>query len=213
MLVQIDRPKTNLSNLSDEEIVRRIRAGQISKAQGIEELITRRTPTLWRHLARRYALDEQMLGDIVAETVVIIWENFERYDPNRGRFMSWAIGIAHNKMRETLRQTQRQQEISAFELDGQPEDNLYQFLASTKDDPTAQIDYKELETKTLALVMSFSELDRTLFLLKGNYDLTFEELSSMLNKSGYETTPDAVAKRFYRMRQKLKALYQKRVTQ
>ena len=199
--------REELSELSDEEIVRGIKARTILEDNGVEELVTRQAPSLWRYLYRRYSRDEALIDDVVAETVLTIWENFEKYDPDRGRFISWAIGIAHNKLREAFRRTKRYEELSTIDIGEEDEVNIYEVLATTEE-KADQVDYKELEKQALEIVISFSDLDRTLFLLKSNYDLTFEELASMLNKAGQKTTPDAVSKRFYRMRKKLKQLFE-----
>lgn len=203
-----------ISELPDEEIIRGIRDGRIPQDSGLEELITRHTPNLWRYLTHRYRVEPALVDDAVANTALAIWDKFDQYDPDRGEFLPWAFTIGRRKLVDALRRQGRQEahEISLTDL-SEPEDdeaNLYEVLATAEKAVEDQVVYKELEKRALEILMNFSDLDRTLFFLKSNYDLTFQELADILNKAAAaknEITPDAVAKRFYRMRKKLVILF------
>jgi RNA polymerase sigma factor (sigma-70 family) len=92
-----------LAELSDEEIQERIAAKEISQKEAVEELLTRHIPSLYRFLISRYSLDEALVNDVVGESALVILEDYTSYDPKKGSFISWAFGIAHNKLREHLR--------------------------------------------------------------------------------------------------------------
>ena len=49
---------------------------------------------------------EEDAADLLQETAVAMWENFDTYDPSRN-FLAWGIGIARHKIRNFHRATQR----------------------------------------------------------------------------------------------------------
>lgn len=49
---------------------------------------------------------EEDAADLLQETAVAMWENFESYDQGRS-FLAWGIGIARHKIRNFHRATQR----------------------------------------------------------------------------------------------------------
>ncbi len=199
--------RTPLHDLTDEELAIRVQSGAIPIDEGLEELATRNTIPLWRYLRSQYPdIDDDYIDDAVAETLITIWEKIEQYSPEKGsKFLNWAITIARNHLRQALRKDKKYATFSALEAQSDQDDevNILEVLTASTDIED-EIEYKELDHKALELVMSFPELDRTLFLLRSNYDLTYEELATILNNTGENTTPDAIAKRFSRMRTQLK---------
>jgi RNA polymerase sigma factor (sigma-70 family) len=195
-----------LHELSDEEIAQGIHVGRIPQKRGIEELITRNTLNLWRYTTSKSPDD--LVEDIVAETIVVIWEKFDTYNPGSSKFLTWAIGIARFKILEALRKAKKHQpDIEIDAIDEEDETNIYEIIAAAEN-TELELENKELEKKALSLILSFPEVDRTLFLLKHNYDLTYMELAEILSEAGEPTTPDAIAQRFSRMRGKLKQMLQ-----
>jgi RNA polymerase sigma-70 factor (ECF subfamily) len=50
--------------------------------------------------------NEEDAEDILQDTVVALWEQFDEFEPGRS-FLAWAMGIARNKVLVFLRQTRR----------------------------------------------------------------------------------------------------------
>ncbi len=61
--------------------------------------------------------DTQLSEDILQETFVKIWNNFEQYDATKGRLFTWMINITRNLTIDTLRSKgyKKQQKISQDE--------------------------------------------------------------------------------------------------
>lgn len=199
--------RTPLHELTDEELATGVQCGDVPIDKGLEELATRSTVPLWRYLRSQYPdIDDDYIDDAVAETLITIWQKIDQYKPEKGsKFLNWTITIARNHLRQALRKDKKYATLSALEAetDQDREMNILEVL-TTSTDIEDEIEYKELDRKALELVMSFPELDRTLFLLRSNYDLTYEELATILNNTGEDISPDAIAKRFSRMRAQLK---------
>ena len=51
----------------------------------------------------RMCRQEAMAQDVLQETFITIWEKRSSYDPQKGRFYTWAYRIARNKMLNFLR--------------------------------------------------------------------------------------------------------------
>jgi RNA polymerase sigma factor (sigma-70 family) len=65
----------------------------------------------------RYIEDREQAEDILQEVFVKIWNNFDSYEPLKGRLFTWMINIARNLSIDTLRSKsfKNQQKISSDE--------------------------------------------------------------------------------------------------
>lgn len=204
----MNQVQVTLSELTDELLVQDIKAGIISKEDGIEELITRYVPKLWRYCYSKYNQDDAIITDIVGETVMVIWETFDRFDPDRGHFSAWAYGIMRNKSKEYFRKEQKYQPFPTIrESDG---NNTSIDVMFESDQAVAEsFAYKEFQKRALETVLTLKEVDRNIFFLKSNYDLSYEELADILNNAAIskkQLTPDGIAKRYSRAKAYLRAL-------
>lgn len=79
------------------------------------------------HIVRRSALAEE----VVADTYFQVWRQADRFDANRGRALTWLLGMAHSRAIDALRRERRFNHVSvddeAAELDLQ--------VPQTVDDP------------------------------------------------------------------------------
>ena len=208
--------KRSLFTLSDEEIARLVASGDVSRDDGVGELVARRIPYLWRYLSSRYrGAGKEVIEDAIASAALSVWENFERYDPDKGVFAGWAATIAKNELLQILRRKNVDisiEDMHAHELTDDQID-LYEALAEPRgQSPEEQALYNEVQKQALEIIATFPEPDRTLFFLKVNYDLTFADVAEIMNKSlgkDQPITPDALAQRFYRRKHALLEMLRK----
>jgi RNA polymerase sigma factor (sigma-70 family) len=91
-------------------------------------LIKARNTTAFTYLYDNYAgalsgvignlvSDNALVEDILQESFLKIWNNFEQYDPAKGRMFTWMLNLARNLTIDTLRSKgyKKQQKISADE--------------------------------------------------------------------------------------------------
>jgi RNA polymerase sigma-70 factor (ECF subfamily) len=87
-----------------------------------EKIVSEALPSVIRILARRYPeLPRETLGDAACDALLAYFQNPERFDPDRGRLVSYLTAIADFRVRDGLRARRRRElrEISvggAYEL-------------------------------------------------------------------------------------------------
>ena len=84
---------------SDEVLVDRLRARDVGALEALYD----------RHARALFSLGLKMLGDheaaeeVVQETFLKLWQQPARYVPERGRLLSWLLGVAHHRAVDRLR--------------------------------------------------------------------------------------------------------------
>lgn len=73
---------------------------------GLEEFSRRFTP-LMRYIISPILPDEQDREECLADVSLLVWEQIERYDPNRGAFTTWLTVLTRNTALNRLRRCQR----------------------------------------------------------------------------------------------------------
>jgi len=69
-----------------------------------------------RFLAARLASTSDV-EELLQTTFITAYAQLDRFDPAKGRFVAWLVGIAHNHLRHHLRQRARSPEIGIDGLD------------------------------------------------------------------------------------------------
>lgn len=54
-------------------------------------------------LARRICHDEGMAEDVIQEVFLAVWRDPSRYDPERGRFVTWLLTLVHHRAVDAVR--------------------------------------------------------------------------------------------------------------
>src|SRR5919202_3808534 len=97
-----------------------------------------------------YSLAFKLLGDasaaeeVVQETFLKLWRQPAAYQPNRGRLLSWLLGVAHHHAVDLLRRRQLEQRHRIDAAQTQSGDPLADMLdhlglASNDDDPQSRL--------------------------------------------------------------------------
>jgi RNA polymerase sigma factor (sigma-70 family) len=68
-------------------------------------------------LARRICGDDGMAEEVLQEVFLAVWRNPRRFDPGRGRFVSWLLTLVHHKAVDAVRRESvaRRRTISSSE--------------------------------------------------------------------------------------------------
>jgi RNA polymerase sigma-70 factor, ECF subfamily len=94
-------PITTLPQSNDELLVR---AGQGDQA-AYAELYDVIAPVVFG-LAKRVTRDHQLAEDVAQEALVEVWRQAPRYDPTKGKAMTWVATIAHRRAIDRVRAEQ-----------------------------------------------------------------------------------------------------------
>ncbi|WP_240470750.1 ECF RNA polymerase sigma factor SigK [Haematomicrobium sanguinis] len=61
-------------------------------------------------LARRLILDIQIAEEVTQEVFVQVWQTASRFDPNKGKALSWVLTITHRRAVDRIRSEQASQD-------------------------------------------------------------------------------------------------------
>jgi RNA polymerase sigma-70 factor, ECF subfamily len=139
--------------------------------QAFAELLNRYRRPLFSYLLR-LCQDQSAAEDLFQETTIKVWKGMDAFDP-RYKFGSWLFSIAYRTSIDALRQKKRR---SIFrQLEALPE-------ISHNHDPLEEL--TALETKALfkKAVGSLSEKQRQVFLMRQHGELSFKEISEVMNE-------------------------------
>jgi RNA polymerase sigma-70 factor (ECF subfamily) len=96
---------TVVTDLSDEELVARL-AGEDVRA--LEILYDRHSRSVMS-LAYKMLGESETAEEVVQETFMRLWNRPTAFSPERGRFTSWLLGVAHHRAIDLLRRRRLEQ--------------------------------------------------------------------------------------------------------
>src|SRR5881275_599158 len=92
------------SGSEDDDLVRRISAGD---AAALDELYDRfRRPAF--ALARRILADDTLAEDVLQDVFLTVWRDPGAYDSGRGSFAAWLLAMVHHKAVDSVRREESQ---------------------------------------------------------------------------------------------------------
>lgn len=122
----------------DEVLVDRLHARDVRALEALYD----------RHARALFSLGLKMLGDseaaeeVVQETFLKLWQQPGRYVAERGRFLSWLLGVAHHRAVDRLRRRRLELRYSAdrrvADLGSPPPDPQEAFLDSLRGEAVAR---------------------------------------------------------------------------
>jgi RNA polymerase sigma-70 factor (ECF subfamily) len=182
--------------LSDEEVVRRVRAGQ---AELFEVLMRRYNQRVYR-LARSVLPNDHEAEEVAQEAWVRAYEHLDQF-AGRAAFPTWLSRIALHEAWARARRARRLQPI-ATAGEGESHEMM---PTSTGPDPETETLGGEMRSLLEAAVGALPETYRTVFMLRHVEELSTAETAELL-----ELTEEAVKTRLHRARAALqKALLAK----
>jgi RNA polymerase sigma-70 factor, ECF subfamily len=88
--------------LDPDELLLRVGRGD---RQAFDALYDTISPVVFG-VVRRVVRDPQITEDVAQEVLVEVWKLAPRFDPNKGRAMSWVVTIAHRRAVDRVRSEQ-----------------------------------------------------------------------------------------------------------
>ena len=168
-----------LSEQSDEELVRRYRAGEDAAFETLVDRYRKELfPFLMRFVGRRAAAE-----DVFQEAFLQVHLSIDSFDTSR-RFKPWLFTIAANKARDYLRRKSTRTAAQLTAPVDADEEGGKQFLDLMQDDlPLPEAHAMDNETKQLVreTVESLPDHLREILLLAYFHRFPYKEIAQMLN--------------------------------
>jgi RNA polymerase sigma factor (sigma-70 family) len=192
---------------SIDEVIVSIREGEMNEHEGFGQIFDEMNDHICRVIRRTAkAASDDGIADIAATVWKEIWSHLDRFDPEKASFKTWAGTIAHHKAVDYIRAEKarpRAESLDVWLTDYPLAETVRAPDART---PLEEVIDKEIQMAALSVLMEFPEFDRTLYLLKLNFDLTYADLAEIASRAkGKRVTEKSVQNRVYRLREKLLA--------
>lgn len=175
-----------MSSLTDEELIRRVLAGE---TEMYAPLVTRYQERLYRH-ACGMLRDGDAAADVVQDSFVKAYTKLELCQ-NPARFRAWIFRILRNGCKDYLKSKRRQ----TVPLDPDA------VLAPTRQGPDAVFARQQAGVRVEWALAQLPDAQREAFLLKHVGDLSYEEMAEMADVS-----VSALKMRVLRARERLQSL-------
>lgn len=129
---------------------------------------------------------KEWVDEAVNDVMLTLWQSAGRFDPDRGRLMSWLFGIAHNKALKILERQERYREESLDDLTGEinnEEDDItvaYHSVSPPASEPERTVMGWELGD---AMSWAFAKLSpdhQAVIELCFNEDCTYQEIADIM---------------------------------
>lgn len=195
-----------LSFAALESIVSKIQTGDHSyDEKSFEYLSNYVSGVLYRKLGN---IGPETHEDLTSQVMEAVIGGLATWDKTKGSLKTWVNTIIHNKSVDYIRKYNREGKVIARNSLEDTNISGYPISRSTEEAPSEElVTFRELEEIVLNELVKIDAIDRTIYLLKINYDITFHDLTDILAQAGYALTEKAIEQRFYRTRDKLKTVY------
>lgn len=166
-----------MENFTDSQLITLYREGNHRAFDG---LINRHSQAIYRFALRLLASQEDA-HDVAQETFIKAWKNLKKFDTDKN-FKTWIFSIARNSAIDKIR---RKKSIAFSTLDDNGLEEENSFDANIPDDQLLPNEIFE-QNENVALIKnalgSISFDQKTVVLLHHGEEMTFEEISEVLNK-------------------------------
>jgi len=181
-----------IAALPDEEIVRRVRAGD----SALFEILMRRHNQRVYRVVRAVLKDEADVEDVMQQAYINAFTHLHQFE-DRSQFSTWLIRIALHEAFGRRRKMQRAETTTARNRSGVDDDRgeFMEALTSPEADPERRAYAQELHRVLEAAVDTLPEGYRTVFMLRD-----IEGLSTSETGQGLGLGDEAVKTRLHRAR-------------
>ena len=181
-----------IAALPDEEIVKRVRAGD----SALFEILMRRHNQRVYRVVRAVVKDEADAEDVMQQAYISAFTHLHQFE-DRSQFSTWLIRIALHEAFGRRRKMQRSETTTARNRSGVDDDSgeFMDTLTSPEADPERQAYAQELHRVLEAAVDTLPEGYRTVFMLRD-----IEGLSTSETGQGLGLGDEAVKTRLHRAR-------------
>jgi RNA polymerase sigma-70 factor (ECF subfamily) len=163
--------------LQDEELLRRIASG----AETALDTLMARHGARFQRFFERYLGDRESAEDLLIELFTRIWKHADRFDPQRGKAITWMYRIATNLAASAARsRSRRRKREAAAEAYWPAPDAAHASFMANRADPLETLSRAESASRLHAALASLPEPLRAVVILRHFHDLPFAEVGTVL---------------------------------
>jgi RNA polymerase sigma-70 factor (ECF subfamily) len=133
--------------------------------------------------------NKEAAEDITQEVFITIYNKLYLYDKSH-KFLNWLLQVSKNKCIDYMRKYKRVYESNIEDIPN---------IASREMSPEQVAEFKETKENVEAYLNRLSEIDRQILIMRYSQNLTFYDLSQIL-----EMTESNIKRRYYKSRQNFK---------
>lgn len=177
----------HLLNNNEEDLI--LVEGTLNgKIKSFEDLVSKYEIVVMRFI---YSMikDKQISEDITQEVFITVYNKLYTFD-SKYKFYSWILRIAKNKCIDHIRKYSKINETNIDETLG---------ISSKEISPENIIEFKETKEIIRRYINSLGELDKQIIMLRYSSDVTFSEISKILDIS-----ESSVKRRYYKIKEQFK---------
>ncbi len=141
----------------------------------LEALYTRYLPSVWRYAYARLRGDWHAAEDVVSETFLAAVRALGDFNPRRGAFGPWLIGIARHKMSDQHRRKERAGSPVLLEFEAQ--------MSVDNGDPPTSDEVTETGTLVAAVLSELADHQRLVLEWKYIDELSVREIAMRLGRT------------------------------
>lgn len=179
--------------LSDEQIVRRIQAGE----RGLFDILYRRHSQRLCNFGRRLGLQGADLEDLLTDTFTRALNGIHAFQvaPN-ARYLPYLYAILRNLARDRARARARQPEAL-------PLDEISSIPAAPEPPPLEQLLFAEQISEIRSAMQRLNESDRTIIMLSYERELSSKEIMQVMAKPSVTAVTTHLYKAMVKLRQQI----------
>ena len=130
---------------------------------------------LFTYLMYRLNFDRALAEDLLMDIVLKAYENFNKFDPEKGSFKTWIFTLAHNHLVNFWRDNKKKKTVS---LENMEEEGISVAFVEAED-PVSQ----EIESRKIQHILSLmNESDREIITLRYLEELSYKEIAQIIGK-------------------------------
>ena len=131
---------------------------------------------IFTYLMYRLNFDQALAEDLLMDIVLRAYENFNKFDPEKGSFKTWIFTLAHNHLLNFWRDNQKKKTVSLENLE---EEGVFTAVTEA-DNPVSQ----DIENKKIQHILSLMKEDeREIIILRYLEELNYGEIAQITGKN------------------------------